>query len=265
MSLSELDDDLLYEKKGKIAYMTFNRPTEMNSITPKMMEEIDLIGEDFKNDSELLVLILTGAGNKAFSAGADLKKTITKYKEDADKGVRFRSDPTSRFFSGVFKPIISAINGFCLAGGTEIIQGTDIRIAAPHAKFGLPEVHWGIIPGGGSHVRLPRQIPYCHAMDILLTGRQISAEEAVQFGLINKVVPADQVMAECEKYAEIICNNGPLAVQAAKEAALTTYNMGWGEAFTTEMLITERIFKTDDAAEGPLAFAEKREPVYTSK
>ena len=117
MSLPELDNDLLYEKKGKIAYMTFNRPSEMNSITPKMMEDIDLIGEDFKNDNELLVLILTGAGDKAFSAGADLKKTITKYKEDADKGARFRSDPTKRFFSGVFKPIISAVNGFCLSGG----------------------------------------------------------------------------------------------------------------------------------------------------
>ena len=265
MSISGLDDDLLYEKKGKIGYMTFNRPSEMNSITPKMMEDIDRIGEDFKNDGDLLVLIVTGAGEQAFSAGADLKKTITKFKADADSGARFMPDPTRRFFSGIYKPIIAAINGFCLAGGTEIIQGMDIRIAAPHAKFGLPEVHWGIIPGGGSHVRLPRQIPYCHAMDILLTGRMITAEEAVQFGLINKIVPADQVMAECEKYAEIICSNGPLAVQAAKEAALLTYNMGWNEAFSTEALIAERIFKTDDAAEGPLAFAEKRQPVYQGK
>ncbi len=263
MSLSGLDDDLLYEKKGKVAYMTFNRPTEMNSITPKMMDEIDLIGDDFKQDKELLVLIVTGAGKQAFCAGADLKKTITQYKQKADEGARFLDDPSKRFFSGINKPIIAAINGFCLAGGTELIQGMDIRIAAPHAKFGLPEVHWGIIPGGGSHVRLPRQIPYCHAMDILLTGRQITADEAAQFGLINKVVPADQVMAECDKYAALICSNGPLAVQAAKEAALLTYNMGWSEAFTSEALITERIFKTDDAAEGPLAFAEKRDPVYT--
>jgi enoyl-CoA hydratase/carnithine racemase len=265
VSISGLDDDLLYEKKGKIAYMTFNRPSEMNSITPKMMEDIDRIGEDFKNDGELLVLIVTGAGEQAFSAGADLKKTITKFKADADSGARFMADPTKRFFAGIYKPIIAAINGFCLAGGTEIIQGMDIRIAAPHAKFGLPEVHWGIIPGGGSHVRLPRQIPYCHAMDILLTGRMITAEEAVQFGLINKIVPADQVMAECENYAETICSNGPLAVQAAKEAALLTYNMGWSEAFSTEAVIAERVFKTDDAAEGPLAFAEKRQPVYQGK
>ena len=265
LSISGLDNDLLYEKKGKIAYMTFNRPGEMNAITPKMMADIDRIGDDFKNDNDLLVLILTGAGDQAFCAGADLKLTITKLKEDADQGTRFMSDPTKRFFAGIYKPIISAINGFCLAGGTEIIQGTDIRIAAPHAKFGLPEVHWGIIPGGGSHVRLPRQIPYCHAMDILLTGRQISAEEAVRFGLINKIVPADQVMAECERYAQIICSNGPLAVQAAKEAALLTYNMGWGEAFSTEAVIAERVFRSDDAAEGPRAFAEKREPVYQGK
>lgn len=262
MSIDQLDNDLLYEKKGKIAYMTFNRPTEMNAITPKMMTDIELIGDDFKNDNNLQVLIVTGTGEQAFTAGADLKLTITALKDQADRGERFMADPTKRFFAGIYKPIIAAVNGFCLAGGTEIMQGMDIRIAAPHAKFGLPEVHWGIIPAGGSHVRLPRQIPYCHAMDILLTGRLITAEEAVQFALINKIVPADQVMAECEKYAEIICSNGPLAVQAAKEAALLTYNMGWSEAFSTEAIIADRIFKTDDAAEGPLAFAEKREPVY---
>ena len=265
MSILGLDDDLLYEKKGKLAYMTINRPSEMNSITPKMLEDLDRIGDDFNNDNELLVLIVTGAGEQSFCAGADLKKTITKLTENADKGERFMKDPSKRFFNGVYKPIIAAVNGFCLAGGTEILQGMDIRIAAEHARFGLPEVHWGIIPGGGSHVRLPRQIPYCHAMDILLTGRQITAEEALQFGLINKVVPADQVMAECEKYAAMICANGPLAVQAAKEAAINTYNMGWSEAFSTEAVIAERIFKTADAIEGPKAFAEKREPVYHGK
>jgi len=265
VSISGLDDDLLYEKKGKLAYMTFNRPSEMNSITPKMLEDLDRIADDFNNDNELLVLIVTGAGEQSFCAGADLKKTITKLTEDADKGERFMKDPSKRFFHGVFKPIIAAVNGFCLAGGTEILQGMDIRVAAEHARFGLPEVHWGIIPGGGSHVRLPRQIPYCHAMDILLTGRQITAEEALQFGLINKVVPADQVMAECEKYAAMICANGPLAVQAAKEAAINTYNMGWSEAFSTEAVIAERIFKTADAIEGPKAFAEKRAPVYHGK
>ena len=265
MSIPGLDDDLLYEKKGKLAYMTFNRPAEMNSITPKMLEDIDRIGDDFNNDNDLLVLIVTGTGDKAFCSGADLKQTITKMTEDVDKGGRFMKDPTRRFFSGVFKPIIAAVNGFCLAGGTEVLQGMDLRVAAEHARFGLPEVHWGIIPGGGSHVRLPRQIPYCHAMDILLTGRQITAEEALHFGLINKVVPADQVMAECEQYAKLICSNAPLAVQAAKEAAITAYNMGWSEAFSTEAVIAERIFKTEDAVEGPKAFAEKREPVYFGK
>jgi enoyl-CoA hydratase len=265
VSKSESDQHLLYEKQGKIAFLTFNRPGEMNAITPQMMADIDTIGDDFKNDNDLQVLIVTGTGEHAFTAGADLKLTITALKDQADSGARFMPDPTKRFFAGIYKPIIAAINGFCLAGGTEIIQGMDIRIAAPHAMFGLPEVHWGIIPGGGSHVRLPRQIPYCHAMDILLTGRQITADEAVQFGLINKIVPADQVMPECIKYAEMICSNGPLAVQAAKEAALITYNMGWGEAFSTEAMIAERVFRTDDVAEGPQAFAEKRPPVYQGK
>lgn len=260
-----LDSDLLYEKKGKIAYLTFNRPKDMNAITPKMFTDIEVVTEDFKADNSLLVMIVTGAGDKAFCAGADLKQTITKLTAEASSGGRFLDNPERRFFSTCYKPIIAAINGFCLAGGTEIIQGMDIRIAAEHAVFGLPEVHWAIIPGGGSHVRLPRQIPYCHAMDILLTGRQISAEEALAFGLINKVVPADQVMAECERYAEIICRNGPLAVQAIKEAVINTYNLAWEEAFRTEALYAERIFKTADAKEGPLAFAEKRKPVYQGK
>ena len=255
-------DDLLYEKKGRIAYLTFNRPSEMNAITPEMLADLELITEDFKQDDAVLVLIVTGAGDKAFTAGADLKKTITKITAEASAGGRFMETPERRFFSTCYKPIIAAINGFCLAGGTEIIQGMDIRIAAEHARFGLPEVHWGIIPGGGSHVRLPRQIPYCHAMDIILTGRQLTAQEALAFGLINKVVPAGDVMTEAERYAKLICSNGPLAVQAAKEAAITAYNQSWEEGFRTEALIAERIFKTEDAKEGPKAFAEKRDPVY---
>jgi enoyl-CoA hydratase len=257
-----ITDDLSYEKKGQLAYLTFNRPSEMNSLTPEMLDDLEVVTEDFKRDNDLLVLIVTGAGDKAFCAGADLKKTITRLTASASAGGRFVEHPERRFFSTCFKPIIAAINGFCLAGGTEIIQGMDIRIAAEHARFGLPEVHWGIIPGGGSHVRLPRQIPYCHAMDILLTGRQLTADEALAFGLINKVVPAAEVMAEAERYAKLICSNGPLAVQAAKEAAINAYNQSWEEGFRTEALIAERIFKTEDAKEGPKAFAEKRAPVY---
>jgi enoyl-CoA hydratase len=260
-----ITDDLIYEKKGQLAYLTFNRPSEMNSITPEMLDDLEVVTEDFKNDSELLVLIVTGAGDKAFCAGADLKKTITKLTAEAAAGGRFMVRPEQRFFSTCFKPIIAAINGFCLAGGTEIIQGMDIRIAAEHARFGLPEVHWGIIPGGGSHVRLPRQIPYCHAMDIILTGRQLTAQEALAFGLINRVVPAGKVLAEAERYAKLICRNGPLAVQAAKEAVITAYNQSWEEGFRTEALLAERIFKTEDAREGPRAFAEKREPVYRGR
>lgn len=265
MPTPTITPDLIYEKKGKLAYLTFNRPSEMNAITPEMLDDLEVVTEDFKRDDSLLVLIVTGAGNKAFTAGADLKKTITKITAQASAGGRFMENPERRFFSTCYKPIIAAINGFCLAGGTEVIQGMDIRIAAEHARFGLPEVHWGIIPGGGSHVRLPRQIPYCHAMDIILTGRQLTAQEALACGLINKVVPADQVMAEAERYAELICSNGPLAVQAAKEAVINAYNQSWEEAFRTEALIAERVFKTEDAKEGPLAFAEKREPVYRGR
>ena len=163
----------------------------------------------------------------------------------------------------VYKTVVAAINGFCLAGGTELIQGTDIRIADEHARFGLTEVARGIIPAGGSLARLARQIPYSKAMEILLTGQHMTAQEAWRIGLVNEVVPADQVLKRAEEYAAMIAANAPLAVSACKEAVIRSSGLTLADAYVIESEVSGRVMRSDDAREGPRAFMEKRPPVFT--
>jgi enoyl-CoA hydratase len=165
-------------------------------------------------------------------------------------------------FKPITKPIIAAVNGHCLAGGNELLQATDIRIAAEHATFGLPEPKWSIMAAGGSLVRLVRQIPYCLAMEILLTGRQLSAEEAEKMGLINKVVPLENLMVEVDRYAELIIQNGPIAVQATKQAVISLQNFTLEEAFKMEWNFAQQALRSQDAKEGIMAFTEKRAPLF---
>lgn len=255
-------DDLIYEKSGPIATFTLNRPQVHNALSMDMGR---LLGEaiaDFEADPELRVAILTGAGERSFCAGADLKSAIPA--TTAEGGVN-RGDPTKRFFSDATKPIVAAVNGFALAGGTEMLLGTDIRIAAEHATFGLPEPKLGLVPFAGSHVRLPQQVPWAIAMEILLIGDPISAERACQIGLVNKVVPAADLMPEARRVAERICENGPFAVRKIKETVLAAYNLRWDEAFTVETTISAQVLASDDAKEGPKAFAEKRSPVFQGR
>ena len=155
------------------------------------------------------------------------------------------------------------MNGFCIAGGLEFLQGMDIRIAAENAQFGLGEVKWGVIPAGGSHIRLPQQIPWAVAMELLLTGQNIDAKRAYDIGLVNKVVPADKVLEEAMAWAEKICENGPLAVRTAKEIAVRALNNE--PKFVLEKSIAPRVFNSEDAKEGPRAFAEKRKPNFTGR
>lgn len=251
---------VLYRKEGYKAYITFNRPEAMNSMTP---EGFGMIGHYFlkaQDDSDVRVIILTGTGDKAFCSGADLKETIPLIMEgkiDPEK-----TDAAMLKNTPVWKPIISAVNGFCLAGGTEILQATDIRIACEEARFGLPEPKWSIMAAAGSLVRLVRQIPYCRAMEILLTGEQLSAQEAKEIGLINKVVPREKLMEEVERYADIICKNGPIAVQSTKKAVLRLMNLPMDLGFREEWSYSQAAFKSNDSKEGIRAFIEKRAPEF---
>jgi len=256
----ELSSTILYEKRDRIATVTINRPEAMNAFTPDMLQAMDAAFADFNKDPNLWVAILTATGEKSFCAGMDLKAAIPLVNEGDEMGY---ADHTKRPFSDVFKPIIAAVNGYCIAGGLEFLQGTDLRIAAEHATFGLGEVRWGIIPTGGSHIRLPRQIPWAVAMELLLTGRPITAKRAYDIGLVNEVVAADQLMPTALKWAETICKNGPLAVRTAKEIAVRA--LGLESGFVLEKAIGARVFASEDAKEGPRAFAEKRPPRFTGR
>lgn len=260
MSSLALPSTFTYEKRDKIAVMTINRPEAMNAFTAEMLRGMDAAFADFQADDGLWVAILTAAGDRAFSSGMDLKEAIPMLQSGDEMGYE---DHTKRPFSDVFKPIVAAVNGFCIAGGMEFLQGTDIRIAADTATFGLGEVRWGIIPTGGSHVRLPRQIPWAVAMEMLLTGRNLSAQRAYDIGLVNEVVPAAELMPTAFKWAETICKNGPLAVRTAKEIAVRALALESG--FVLEKALGARVMQSEDAKEGPRAFAEKRKPNFTGR
>jgi enoyl-CoA hydratase len=249
-----------FEKRDHVAILTINRPEAMNSLTRDMLLGLDDAFVEFDRDTDLWVAILTGAGDKAFSAGMDLKEAIPLLTSGDQLGYE---DPTKRQFSDVFKPIIAAVNGLCIAGGMEMLQGTDLRVAAEHATFGLGEVRWGIIPAGGSHIRLPRQIPWAVAMELLLTGETIDAQRALGIGLVNRVVPRGETVDAALELAQKITRNGPLAVRTAKEIAVRS--LGQEAGFILEKSLAARVFASEDAKEGPRAFAEKRPPRFKGR
>jgi enoyl-CoA hydratase len=255
-----LPETFKYEKRGRIALMTINRPQALNSFTREMLVGMDAAFEDFNRDPDLWVAIFTGTGDRAFCTGMDMKDALPAINSGDSMGYE---DPVKRPFYTIYKPIIAAVNGLCIAGGMEFLQGTDIRIAAENASFGLAEVRWGVIPVGGSHIRLPQQIPWAVAMEMLLTGKSIDATRAYQVGLINKIVPADKLLEEAMAWAERICENGPLAVRTAKEIAVRALNNE--PNFVLEKAIGARVFASEDAREGPRAFAEKRKPNYQGR
>lgn len=244
-----------YEKEGRIAIFTINRPEAMNSLNVQVRQELHEALIDFRDDDDLWVGIITGAGEKAFSAGADIKE--------------FRPGPAARIVripvDQIWKPVIAAINGYALGGGLELALECDIRIAAEHARLGQPEVVIGFMPAGGATQRLPRFIPRAKAAEILLTGQHIDAQEAYRLGLVNKVVPLDKLMSTAKQYAEAICKNGPLGVRATKEAMIRGYNLTLDEGLQLERDLANRVRGTADFMEGAKAFAEKRPPDYQAK
>lgn len=265
---------LEYEKRDHIAYITFNRPDVRNAMDAEVMVRLADAWRDYDADPEMRAAIITGAGNRAFCAGADLGKLIPLFtrarqpEDDWDRRVmEDRSVQGAALLRGfnTYKPVIAAINGFCLAGGTELIQATDIRIAVPQATFGLSEVKRAIVPAGGSLVRLARQIPYAKAMEILLTGEQMTAQEAHRIGLVSYIVPPEELMASAERFARVIAANGPIAVRKIKEAVIRTSGVPLEEAYRIENECAREVMMSEDAKEGPRAFMEKREPRYTGR
>ena len=267
--------DLLYEKRDGIAILTLNRPEQRNAFSPETMVRLASAWIDFRDDDSLRVAVLTGAGDTAFCAGGDLARLMplfTGAREPEDEWDRRLMEDVANVMSTallrpfeLYKPIVAAINGYAVAGGAEILQSTDIRIASEEASFGLSEAQRGLVPGGGSMVRLPRQIAYCKAMEILMTGDRISAEEAYRIGFVNEIVAQQEVMPRALEFAERLARNAPLALRAIKEAVIRTSGLPLEEAYEIEHEISAGVMRSKDAREGPRAFMEKREPIFTGE
>jgi len=252
-----------YEKEGRVAIFTINRPEAMNALNIEVAQELHQAMADFRDDPELWVGIITGAGERAFCGGADIKDTLPFMKEHRQDPWSF--PPTIMRGFELWKPLIAAINGMALGGGLEMALACDIRIASENARLGTPEVNLGLIPGWGGTQRLPRMIPWCKAAEILLMGRLIDAQEAYRIGLVNKVVPQAEVMTAAKEWAEVICRAGPLAVRAAKEAMVRGFSMPLEDGLRLENSLIGYLMGTEDFAEGTTAFVEKRKPSYKAK
>jgi len=256
----------IYEKKGRIAYLTINRPETRNAMNSEVWDGLIKAWTDVGDDPDVWAAIVTATGDKAFSSGQDLKEMAEWLAIPEDKRPAMPL-PEVNPMRGmqIWKPVIAAINGVCIGGGLELALACDIRIAADTARLGLAEVKSGVIPGNSGSQKLPRLIPFAKALELLMTGDLVDAEEACRLGLVNKVVPFDQLMPEAEALASRICENGPLAVRAVKELACRGIEMSLADGLLLELEIGERLTKSEDAMEGPRAFAEKRKPVWKGR
>ncbi|MEW6423274.1 MAG: enoyl-CoA hydratase-related protein [Bacillota bacterium] len=253
--------NIIVELDEKVALVTLNRPP-VNSINSGLLEELNDILDKLAQSQEARVLVITGAGEKAFSAGAD----ITEFAE-IRAGKKRAVDVHDLFFKieNLTKPVIAAINGYALGGGCELAMSCHLRIAAREAKIGLPEVRLGIIPGWGGTQRLPRLIGKAKALELMLTGDHISAEEAMRLGLVNKVVPGVELMDETRKLAGRLASGAPLAMQAILRAVTKGLEVPIEEGIKFEKEGTALVFSSEDAKEGSKAFLEKRAPVFTGR
>jgi enoyl-CoA hydratase len=272
---------LLTERRGHVLVVTMNRPQARNALSGPMLAGMRQAWDEVDADPGIRACVLTGAGG-AFCAGADLKAMAADHPGD-----RFRDESRDGQSPGsngagapgtdvsviepllkgrrLTKPLIAAVEGPAIAGGTEILQATDIRVAGQSARFGISEARWGLFPLGGSAVRLPRQIPYTVAADLLLTGRHITAAQALEIGLIGHVVPDGQALGKALEIAGMIAANGPVAVRAILATMRQTEGLSENEAFRIEAAIGKAVFASEDAREGPRAFAEKRTPRFRDR
>jgi enoyl-CoA hydratase len=265
---------LLVEKRDGVLILTMNRPEARNSLSPQMLVRLAEAWREFRESKDCHVAILTGAGDEDFCAGGDLKLTmplVTGARQpEGEWDHRLLADGTAftdailRGFE-LYKPVIAAVNGKALGGGTEMTNACDLRVASERAVFGTPEAKVGLLPGGGSISRLPRQIPYAKAMEMLLVGGTFSAQEALEMGLLNYVVPHDQLLPKALELAEKLAANGPLALRKIKEAVVRSIGLPLDRALEIENEVSAAVLSSRDAREGPRAFAEKRRPRFTGE
>jgi E-phenylitaconyl-CoA hydratase len=240
-----------------VCTIVINRPERLNAMDAEHYQGLSQAWCRVRDDASIRVGVITGAGEKSFTTGADIKTFLTGPPGYDEMWLTQRDQLLNRGLE-VWKPVIAAVNGYCLGGGMTLMLATDIRVAAPHATFSLAEVKRGVIPGNGGTQRILRQVPHAIAMEMLLTGDPINAETAARWGLVNKVVPADQLMNTALDYARRIASNAPLAVQAAKELALRSRDLDLASGLRLEQIMNRMLMATEDASEGPAAFAEKR-------
>ncbi len=256
----------LVEQVGHTLVVTMNRPASRNALSGEMLAIMEDAWDRVNSDADIRVCILTGAGGY-FCAGADLKSMSRRAPSESFESGEYDPTRIKGLLKGfrLTKPLIAAVEGPAIAGGTEILQGTDIRVAGESAKFGVSEARWSLYPMGGSAVRLARQIPYTVAAELLLTGRTLGAAEAKEIGLIGQVVPDGEALARAHEIAERISANGPLAVQAILQTLRDSEGKHEDDCWADDARVGAAVFASDDAKEGPRAFAEKRAPRFTGR
>jgi enoyl-CoA hydratase/carnithine racemase len=261
--------DALVSRDGHVLTITMNRPARMNALSGAMLVRMYDAFVAASASDDVRCIILTGAGGN-FCSGADLRAMagdVGSEDREIDVEARLAADPELHWKALLrtyrpTKPIVAAVEGVAIAGGMELLQATEMRVAGESARFGVSEVRWSLYPMGGSAVRLRRQIPYAHAAEILLTGKHLGAREALAIGLVGHVVPDGQALGRAREIAQVICENGPLAVEAVLRTLHETDGMTEAEALAHEFGYGWATFQTEDAREGPRAFKEKRKPVF---
>ncbi len=240
-----------------VATITINRPERMNAMDQEHYRALSEVWVRVRDDEAVRVAVITGAGEKAFSTGADIKDYLTRDTSWAAAWATQQDQLLNRGLE-VWKPVVAAVNGICVGGGLTLLLATDIRVASEHATFALPEVKRGVIAANGGTQRVLAQLPHAIAMEMLLTGDAINAETALRFGLINKIAPTGELLSHAQNYAQRVAVNAPLAVRAAKELAIRSRDLDLNSGLRLEQLVARLLRETADAKEGPAAFREKR-------